>query len=432
VILTTLIGFAGLGIETGLWFSEKRGYQTAADAGALAGAWQMAHQLTAGGTAELNTGTANLADGTPPVAVPSAVGNGAPSSFDVQATQLSGPKAQVVVAVPKSTLLANVALSSLTIKATAVATVNSSQACDVALYRGNSNPGVTLAGSGTLDLVGCKLVSDATGCQTGGGGGSNNSSIVVQDTGFHLSGSTNLDAAGCVHTGGSFSCGSTGAVCDDGSPPVTDPLASTFSNFSMPATACSSSQTFVAGQFHYGQIRITSGSVDLAPGTYYIDRGCGGGADGSLNTGNVTVTCSTCSGGTSGTGVTLIANGPISMNSLNALNAPGTGQGPYPGVLIYQPPPPGWSAPTSGAWNNCSAFPGICDSLTGNANQALQGAIYLPAGWLTFTGDESTSGCFEIISYLLTITGNGTNGMNVSSCTGFVAVPTIYTAVLTQ
>jgi hypothetical protein len=146
----------------------------------------------------------------------------------------------------------------------------------------------------------------------------------------------------------------------------------------------------------------------------------------------VTVTCSTCSGGTSGTGVTLIANGPISMNSLNALNAPGTGQGPYPGVLIYQPPPPGWSAPTSGAWNNCSAFPGICDNLTGNANQALQGAIYLPAGWLTFTGDESTSGCFEIISYLLTITGNGTNGMNVSSCTGFVAVPTIYTAVLTQ
>jgi Flp pilus assembly protein TadG len=440
VILTTLVGMAGLGIETGLWFSEKRGYQTAADAGALAGAWQMAHQLTAGGTATLNTGTTNLADGTPAVAVPNAVSNGAPSSSDVTATQISGPAAQVVVSVPKSTLLANVYLSSLTIKATAVATVKSNQGCDVALYSCSNHWGVLAQGSGGLDLVGCKLVSDATGCDTSGSGPGNTSSVNINDTGFDVSGSTNIDAAGCTHTGGQFSCGTTGAVCDNGSPPITDPLASTFtttpvSSTSVAGAPCSSSTTFVSGQFHYGKIRVTSGSVDLLPGTYYIDRNCAGG-DGTLNTGNVSVTCSTCTGGVSGTGVTLIANGAITMNSLNNLSAPGTGAGqPYPGVLIYQPPPPGWSAPTNGSsWGNtnCTNFPGICDSLTGNASQTLQGAVYLPAGWLTFTGDERGSGCFEIIAYILHFTGNSTNGMNTSSCTGFIAVPTIYTAVLTQ
>ena len=434
--MATLVGFAGLGVETGLWFSKKRTYQTAADAGALAGAWQMANQLTASNGLTFSLDTSSTGHATQ-----EAVRNGAPSTSDVAITQLSGPAAQAVVTVPTGTLFANLFFSSLSIKARAVASIKSSKGCDVALFSGTGHPGVTLQGSGTLNLVNCQLMSDATGCDASGGGGNNTSSIVIADTGFHLSGATDLEAAGCIDQSASFSCGTTGAVCNPGAANMPDPFASTFKNFSMPATPCSSSTSFVANTFHYGKINMSTGTVNLTPGTYYIDSGCGSGADGSITMGSsATLGCTACSltpnaqGVLDGQGVTLIANGPISIKSANSLNAPGPGSGqPYPGVLIYQPA--NWqTAPTNGSSfpnNNCdSHFVGLCDTVTGNANQTLTGAIYMPAGWLTFTGDESTSGCLEIVTFLLTLTGN--SGMNTTNCGGFAPTPTHYYAVLTQ
>src|SRR4051794_6231548 len=38
--LPVIAGFAGLGIETGMWYSDKRDLQTAADAAALSGAFE--------------------------------------------------------------------------------------------------------------------------------------------------------------------------------------------------------------------------------------------------------------------------------------------------------------------------------------------------------------------------------------------------------
>ena len=40
--LTGLIGFSALGVETGLWYAIKRQNQSAADAAALAGAYELA------------------------------------------------------------------------------------------------------------------------------------------------------------------------------------------------------------------------------------------------------------------------------------------------------------------------------------------------------------------------------------------------------
>ncbi len=42
ISLTALIGFAGLGVETGLWYTIKRQDQSAADFGALSGAMEVA------------------------------------------------------------------------------------------------------------------------------------------------------------------------------------------------------------------------------------------------------------------------------------------------------------------------------------------------------------------------------------------------------
>src|ERR1041385_2163471 len=40
--LPVLVGFLGMGVETGVWYVERRQVQTQADAGALAGAYSLA------------------------------------------------------------------------------------------------------------------------------------------------------------------------------------------------------------------------------------------------------------------------------------------------------------------------------------------------------------------------------------------------------
>src|SRR5262245_30552923 len=42
IVLPALLGLVGLGVETGFWYVEKRTLQTQADAGALAGVWELA------------------------------------------------------------------------------------------------------------------------------------------------------------------------------------------------------------------------------------------------------------------------------------------------------------------------------------------------------------------------------------------------------
>src|SRR4030095_13185110 len=46
LVLPGLIGFAGLGVETGYWYFDKRELQTQAHAAALGGAWELAWNRT--------------------------------------------------------------------------------------------------------------------------------------------------------------------------------------------------------------------------------------------------------------------------------------------------------------------------------------------------------------------------------------------------
>src|SRR5437868_1870956 len=75
ILLSSMIGLLGLGIESGLWFSQRRQYQSAADAGAIAGAHELAAKLTASGglSGSVTTTSAGLA-------WKEAVNNGAPNS----------------------------------------------------------------------------------------------------------------------------------------------------------------------------------------------------------------------------------------------------------------------------------------------------------------------------------------------------------------
>ena len=49
LMLPLIVGFVGLGVETALWFSEKRSLQTAADAAALAGVYEYNENGSGGG-----------------------------------------------------------------------------------------------------------------------------------------------------------------------------------------------------------------------------------------------------------------------------------------------------------------------------------------------------------------------------------------------
>ncbi|HXG82281.1 MAG TPA: pilus assembly protein TadG-related protein, partial [Sphingomicrobium sp.] len=41
IVLTALVGFVGLGTEVGMWYAERRAMQTAADAAAMGGAYEI-------------------------------------------------------------------------------------------------------------------------------------------------------------------------------------------------------------------------------------------------------------------------------------------------------------------------------------------------------------------------------------------------------
>ena len=62
VLLPVLIGFAGLGVEVGLWFAIQRQNQSAADAAAISAALEYAAQFESGATTNPNAAAATAAN----------------------------------------------------------------------------------------------------------------------------------------------------------------------------------------------------------------------------------------------------------------------------------------------------------------------------------------------------------------------------------
>ena len=153
--LTVLVGFAGLGVETGLWYSIKRQNQSAADAAALSAAYEVA------------AGKTDVTNNLTPAASRAATQNGYTGTTPVVTYPYSDSIVSNAVAVDlqttQATLLAGLFLPSVTIETKAVARVfPAAPGCILALGNPAGTPAIGVSGSSTLSAPDCSVMAAST------------------------------------------------------------------------------------------------------------------------------------------------------------------------------------------------------------------------------------------------------------------------------
>ena len=155
LLLSVLIGFAGLATETGLWYAIKRQNQSAADEAAISGAME----AVAGQTGNVTT-----------LATRDAVRNGfvntAPNTITVTypyndpSVPISNA-VEVILSQQQDALFASLSLPNVTITTRAVATATSTGACAVSLAP-TGQDGILASGSAVVSAPLCNLYDNST------------------------------------------------------------------------------------------------------------------------------------------------------------------------------------------------------------------------------------------------------------------------------
>jgi Flp pilus assembly protein TadG len=151
--LTVLVGFAGLGVDTGLWYSIKRQNQSAADAAAISAAY------------EVLAGNTNVSTYLTPAATRAATQNGYTGTTPVVTYPYSDSIVTNAVAVTLNTtqtgLLSALFLPSVTIQTKAVANVfPAAPGCILTLSPTGED--VEVSGSSTLSAPDCSVMAAST------------------------------------------------------------------------------------------------------------------------------------------------------------------------------------------------------------------------------------------------------------------------------
>jgi Putative Tad-like Flp pilus-assembly len=392
VALVVLLGVAALAVDIGDLWTTRRLMQSAADAGAVAGASEIAigggsTAITAaakdaashngfadGGTRPGTSNTITVAVHNPPTSGPYAA-NSAAVEVDVSQTQ-------------PTYFMKVLGMQTVPVSTTAVAVTLSSGSCVYSLDK--SAPGATTVGGTASVTSACGLYdnSSSTSALTVSGGGT----ITAPTVG--VVGGTSINGGGSTPP-------STGIV------QFGDPLAYIAAPSFSPSS-CSSFHTqnisgaITAPQTYCGGIHINGGnSVTFGPGLYVID---GGGI--------------TIDGGASvsGTGVTFYLTGN-NGNGNNAAN--------YSGVTINSTATVNLSSPCDGAatgikgmlfFQDRSITNGNGSSINGASGSTFNGAIYFPTTPLSYAGSSAVNGFTLIVADTLSFVGNSSVGNDVTSC----------------
>ena len=342
--LPVLFGFAAFAVDMGYLRYEQRLQQTAADAAAIAGAWQVKSGLsptTAAQSASASNGFTN--DGTNTIVT-------------VNTPPTLGPYAGNNNAVEVILRASHPAFFSTVFGFTK----NWVTTRSVALVRGNSGACIwSLQKDFTINHG---TVSSPCGIMVTRNVSDNGATIQVPSIG----------------AGGSAGNSFPGVITTSGIPPFSDPcptipgcaaLTAMFPVNSTPGSGpFPSCGTAITSSLTNGCYSSLSGTYDLAPGLYVIP--------GDLN---ATLTCSTCQSGVNG--VTVVVGGKINLNgSTTSLIAPPaatgagtatvTASGGAPGVVFYQ-------TSTQTSPENFSA-------------QQLLGMLYAPDAHINLNGGGST------------------------------------------
>jgi len=393
IALVVLIGMAALAVDIGDLWTTRRLMQSAADAGAVAGA----DEIAIGGSSAAITAAAKdaashngFADGgTRP-------GNSNTITVGVHNTPTSGPYAansnafEVDVSQTQPTYFMKVfGMRTVPVSTTAVAVTLGSGSCIYSL-----DP----SASGATTVGGTASVSSACGLYDNS---SSASALIVSGGGTITAPLVGVVGGTSVNGGGS-------------TPPSTgiaqfgDPLAYMAAP-SIGANPCPGgfhtqniSGAITAPQTYCGGIHINAGNtVTFGSGLYIIDGG------GITIDGGATV---------SGTGVTFYLTGGNGSGS-NAAN--------YSGVTINSTATVNLGSPCDGA---ASGIPGMLffqdrsitnghgSTFNGAAGSTFNGGIYFPTTPVSYAGSSAVNGFTLLVADTLTFVGSSSVGNNVTSC----------------
>jgi len=401
-----LFGFMGLSLDAGFMYYQKRRMQTAADAGAIAGA----QELLRNSSATLATVQAAARKDTSL----NGFTNGGDITVTVNMPPVNGPKAgtngfvEVIIGQPQPTTFMQVLnINSTTVMARAVAGITNGLGCVYALQQSPGNTstqsGFAINGNTTVNMN-CGVYSNSNFSAVGGGCLSSTNLNYVNPGGYtNQCGTPNLQPAG----------------------PVSDPVAPLFPTAST-TIATKSNCTYnvnngyrptdgvhVQPGVYCGGIKITgsyTNPIVFDPGNYVIVGGVG--LDVNLSGASV-----------SGAGVTFFLTYPgtntnqfapvsISGNGTATFSAPTAAGSPYRGLLFYQDP----TIPGTTAQNMTSV-------IGGGAGSYFQGIIYYPTTNLQYSGSSSTTqngsdGYTILVGYNVFVNGGTTINTDYSAIGG--------------
>jgi Putative Flp pilus-assembly TadE/G-like len=439
IALPSMIGFGALGTETGVWFTIKLQNQSAADAAAIAAAY------------EVIAGKTNVVDNLTPAASEAATRNGyagsTPTVIYPYTDTVVGNGVAVVLRQTHAALLSAMFLPDVTVRTKAVAVVEIlNHACILAL--GDSNTDIEVADLTQLDMPNCSAAANS-----------------ISSSAIELDGSTSSIAAATLVTAGEISL--QGTPIDPAAPPpqfalsspamigaptVADPYAAslthTFLVTGMPATAKCKSKTSARVRTYDGNCvvagtsltqkqivlsantqisgswKITSGeTVDLSPGTYWVT------GDLTLQSGAV-LKCSTCDNA-KGVGVTIILAaqadkvGAMSVAPTALLNLNAPSSGPFAGLVVAQDSndlPPG------------TTYNSSYSTIGGGPSATLNGLVYFPNSSITFHGAPEATGPQCLLLVVSTVNVDAASRLESGGCAdaGLSDIPAINTVALAE
>jgi hypothetical protein len=422
--LTVLMGFAGLAIDMGVLRYDKRLQQSAADAGAIAGANNLQYDavgstgvITGAQTASAKNGFTDNGSGQVSNCTSASAAIGT-VCVQVNNPPAAGPHAgnnkyvEVLVSAVQPTFFMKVfGVAKETITARAVATNVSgggpNSGCLYTLGPPNAAiEGVNITGSATLNAPTCGINDDGNYDPTGG-----TVNLIINAGTFGVVGSD-------TGHGGNVTCTSQPAPCPAyGMPTAADPLSyltapsQPSASLSCPSSglcSISTSGTTTLQPGTYASIKFGKNSTTtLSPGLYYINNADGSGGlifDGKASvTGTGVMFYLTCPPGTTTfpctNGATVGATGggnvpDITLTAMTTAQATQlTGTSEYAGILFYQDP-------------HDTAAP----SLGGDDQSFFNGALYFPTVELSFFGNAKGTGYTAgiVVAKALSLTGNPT------------------------
>ncbi len=385
--LSAMLGGAGLAVDVGLWYADRRDAQGAADAAAYTAAVDYTNSTSPSVTFSTASaravaaqyGFTNGANGvTVTVNSPPTSGNYTAASYDAF---------EVIISKPETLFFSSLFIKSASIKTRAVAIpATSGEFCMDILNAtpGASNVNLNASNGSQITMPKCGIADNGPGsCAMTLSGGADLSMQSLSVVGNY-----------CTSNGATVSVSGSKTT---GAAAVADPYAS------LSVSSAESSTSTTISNCNHTNATYNSGSNALTPGVY-----CGG--IGVYNSASITMS----------PGVYYLVGGYFTLGGATTATANGvtiilTGSGSnYAQASIANGATFNITAPTTGytsgiaMWADSAGPTTDTSSLAGGATMNVTGALYFPTQQVSFSnGASNASSCVQLLAYDVTFSGSG-------------------------